>query len=177
MKDYLILQLKNNKECILIDIIECYNKKYFLVVDNFKKLFNLKETFEIYIYNESKNTLEKITNNNERNLVFIIFEKKLENEKIISNILNKMYGMKIIDIKNNIYFLEDRHGIIKSKCINFLVKDIPKIGDYIFMSEKIINETNIFEYGKIYNFSMLKEDELIKIKTNKNEYFLQRYYG
>lgn len=174
MEDYLILKLNNSKECILIDIIECNNKKYFFVVDNLKKLHNHKEMINVYNFNEDKNSIEKIIDENEKKLVFVLFEKRLKYE---NDVFDNFKKMKVIDLKNNNYVLEDNNGVIKSKNLNFLINDIPKIGDYIFMNDKIVDEINIFEYGNIYDFSKITENEIIKIKTTKNEYFLQRYYG
>lgn len=87
-----------------------------------------------------------------------------------------MAKLKIINIDNYDYTLEDDNG-------NKIIKNIefqnhkPNINDYLYMSKKITKETNIFQYGIIYNFNNVKLDEIIKLETKDGIYFLQRYYG
>lgn len=52
----------------------------------------------------------------------------------------------------------------------------PKLNDFIYLDEKIIKEINIYNFGPIKDKN-IKDDEIIKIISDNNEYYLQRYYG
>jgi len=177
MNDYLVVKLKNDQEFVIIDKIQ-YNKKiYFLVLKNLELKNNSDDNFEIYEYKEEQNYLNKIKNIEEYNLIFSIFDSRMEKQVEIITMLEKLYKMRIVHIDNYDYTLESEKGSRLIKNIHFETNIKPKINDYIYMGEKIINEVNIFVYGEVNNLSKLTEDEIIKLEGQDYEYYLQRYYG
>lgn len=48
-----------------------------------------------------------------------------------------------------------------------------KVNDYLYMLEETVLEDNLFQFGPLVN----SRDEIIKIVSDKSEYYLQRYYG
>ena len=88
-----------------------------------------------------------------------------------------MVKLKIVEKNGYDYVLEDIKGKKYNLNIDFYVNEnIPKIGDHIYLNEKIVKEINIYTFGPI-NGNKVKEDELIKIVSDDKEYYLQRYYG
>lgn len=93
-----------------------------------------------------------------------------------------MIKLKIIDIKDYDYVLEDNNNKTYNLNIEFYgIKENPKVDDYIYISKKLLREKNLYSfgpfnsiYGKLVN---LTEDELIKVVTPKEEFYLKRYYG
>lgn len=93
-----------------------------------------------------------------------------------------MIGLKIAEVKkyNNYVFL-DNNGRKFYINIEFLGDKIPKINDYIYIDDKILKIKNLYTFGplnSIYSKNInIDEEELIKVVTKKEEYYLQRYYG
>lgn len=91
-----------------------------------------------------------------------------------------MIKLKIINIENTNYTLEDNKNKYNINII-FYGEKKPKENDIIYISEKMLNETNIYAYGPLnskYSKNIeVKEEEFIKIVTVEEEYYLQRYYG
>lgn len=174
MNDYLIIKLKNNKELIIIDRIKYSNQIYFLCIDKTK---NSESVFEIFKYNEKTNNLMIIEDMQEHDVVLLIFKERQEKHSKKITFLQKLTKMRIVSINNTNYTLENEQGMEVIKTIIFKTSKMPKINDYIYISKSILKETNIFEYGEIYNFSNMDENEIIKVESNNYEYFLQRYYG
>ncbi len=52
----------------------------------------------------------------------------------------------------------------------------PKLNDIIYLDEKILTEINIYNFGPIKD-NKIKDNEMIKIVREKEEYYLTRYYG
>lgn len=85
-----------------------------------------------------------------------------------------MKKLKVIKIDNYLYTLEDEDKNIYVINIEFIDTDI-NIGDYLYISNEVLEENNLFTYGPIEKESDIKD--LVKvIKKDKDEY-LQRYYG
>jgi len=177
MKGYITIELENNSEFVIVDMIEYYKKKYFLVVSVIEEETKIGDKFQACIYDEQKNSLKEITSQEEYNFVFSIFESRLEKQNKINEMLKNMIKMKIVGIEGYNYILETVTGHKLEKNIEFYIKNNPPINSYIYMSKNIINEVNIFQYGKIYDLNRITEDEIIKIEIGETEYFLQRYYG
>ena len=182
MKEYAIIELENGSKYAVIDTMEKGIKKYFLVavVSNDEKVVD--NEFKVCIYNEYRNYFEKIENEEEYDLIMSLFEERLEQQKELDDTLENINNahlikLKIINIDGYNYTLEDERGNSVIKNIEFYIENKPKIGGYIYMSEKVIKEKNIFTYGKIYDYKSIKADEIIKIETNEEKLFLQRYYG
>ena len=49
------------------------------------------------------------------------------------------------------------------------------IGDYIYISDDVLKETNIYTYGPIIENA--REEDIIKILSNDKEIYLEIYYG
>ena len=91
-----------------------------------------------------------------------------------------MEKLKITKIEQTNYTLENEE---KTYVVNiiFYGNKIPKENDIIYMPQKILQEKNIYSYGpvnsKYSKNTDANEDDFIKILTQKEEYYLQRYYG
>lgn len=93
-----------------------------------------------------------------------------------------MIKLKIIDIKDYDYVLEDINKKTYNLNIQFYgLNEKIKTNDYIYISQELLNEKNLYSFGpfnSIYGKSVnLNEDEIIKIVTSKEEFYLKRYYG
>ena len=89
-----------------------------------------------------------------------------------------MIKLKIVEVDEYDYTLEDIDNGKYNLNIEFYeFENIPKIGDYICLSEKILSEVTLYSFGPLNNSEEITEDELIKIVSNEGEYYLQRYYG
>ena len=180
MLEYRIIELENNNKCAIIDTLEWNNKKYVLVigVSNDEKFVDNK--FIIGIYNESKNYFEIIEEDNLEYLSQMFLEKlikKQELDKLLNNIELNLIKLRVKKIDNTNYKLKDSKGNIIIKNLIFNTNKTPNIDEYIYLSEQIIKEKNIFQYGIINNLDKINNNEVIKIETKDGEYFLQRYYG
>lgn len=180
MNEYVVIELENNIKYAVIDILEYNNKKYFLV----SKVLDgsiVEGEYKLCIYNETKNYFDRIDNEEEHNFIMAMFERKLEKQRKVEEKLNninyeEMIKLRIINIDGYNYTLESINGKRVIKHIDFYIQNKPKINSYIYMSRKVLEEKNIFQYGIINDLNNISVDEIIKIVDDK-EYFLQRYYG
>lgn len=84
-----------------------------------------------------------------------------------------MKKVRVKEINGYDYVLED---IDNTYTLNIEFYDVEvHIGDYIYISDKILNEKNVFAFGPINKVS--KDEDIIKLIHNNNEIYLQRYYG
>ena len=79
-------------------------------------------------------------------------------------------------MKDSNYTFENINKETITKNINF-DKKTPQLNDIVYLPKEIVNEINIFQYGPIYDLNNLNTNEVIKVETKTEEYFLQRYYG
>ena len=91
-----------------------------------------------------------------------------------------MIKLKIIHIDKCNYILEGNNKVY-NLVVEFLGNKIPNINDILYISPKILREKNIYTYGPLKgpyckNINVT-EEELIKVITSNEEYYLQRYYG
>lgn len=181
MKEYVILELENGTKCTVVDALEYGAKKYFLVLLVSEEEDYVADDFKLCIYNENKNYLERITNEAEKDFIMSIFEERLKEKKELEEqlnlISNNLIKLRIVDINEFDYTLELTNGEKIIKNINFYVGNKLEVNNYIYMSEAIIKEKNIFQYGIIYDLKKININEIIKIETSEKEYYLQRYYG
>ena len=88
--------------------------------------------------------------------------------------------LEIIGIDDFNYILKSDKGTY-SLLIEFHGNIVPNIGDYLYVTDKILGKRCLYAYGPldgIYGKKKdINEDELMKIVTGGNEYYLQRYYG
>ena len=83
----------------------------------------------------------------------------------------KKVRVKSIDGYN--YVLEDSD---KTYILNIEFYDTEVIvGDYIYISDTVLNEDNVFSFGPINR--VCKDEDIIKLVHNNEEIYLQRYYG
>ncbi len=52
-----------------------------------------------------------------------------------------------------------------------------KVNDFIYISEKILNENNLFAFTDLFQDRNIEPSDLIKVISNCDEYYLQRIYG
>ena len=83
---------------------------------------------------------------------------------IIQNIVN--YDYTLID-NNSIYVLN----------IEFYSKNKPNIGDIIYISEKLLNEKNLFAFDEVYDNKNILLDDVIRVIHNNESFYFQRIYG
>ena len=90
-----------------------------------------------------------------------------------------MKRLKIVKKEEYNYTLEDENLNKYTKAINFYDTRKPVVGDIIYIPEVVLKEKNIFSYGLIKNeeVDIFNPDDLIKIKTESEEYYLKRLYG
>ena len=77
------------------------------------------------------------------------------------------YNNTLIDSNNKVYI----------KNIEFICDYQPKINDIIYLKEDILNERNLFSFTEINNENNIKEEDLIKVVSENNEYYYIRQYG
>lgn len=91
-----------------------------------------------------------------------------------------MIKLKIVAIDKIIYTLKSENKTYEMT-IQFYGDKKPEVNDIIYIPSKILNEINIYAYGplnSVYSKNVdVTEEELIKVVTEKEEYYLQRYYG
>lgn len=91
-----------------------------------------------------------------------------------------MIKSKILEIENTNYTLEINNKTYNINLI-FYGEKKPQINDIIYIPNKILKEVNIYSYGPLKSKYSIndntKEEELMKVITLKEEYYLQRYYG
>lgn len=177
MNNYITIKLNNNQEYIIVDTIDYNQKNYFLVIESQNEQIILNQNLIAYIYDESTNSLKAIESEEEYKFIFSIFESRLSQNNKIDEIIEEMIKMKVISIDGINYILETPTGNRLTKSIIFYTNQKPNVNNYIYMSKKILNETNIFQYGELYNLNTISKDEVIKIEFDDDEQLLQRYYG
>jgi len=74
------------------------------------------------------------------------------------------------------YILEGNDKIYDVN-INFMGVELPVVGDYIYISEKVLKEKVSLNYGLIDNENNINENELMILVNNNKKIYLQRYYG
>lgn len=92
-----------------------------------------------------------------------------------------MLKTKVLRIEEyNNYVLECNNKIY-NLTIEFLGDKVPKVNDVIYVNDKILEEVNLYTYGPLnskYSKNInVNEEELIKVVTSDDAYYLQRYYG
>ena len=89
--------------------------------------------------------------------------------------------MKKLIVKNkdeySNYILEDSKNNIYEVNINFIDVELPTIGSYLYIPEKVLKERVSLNYGLIKDTTNINEDELITIIQNEKKLHLQRFYG
>lgn len=87
-----------------------------------------------------------------------------------------MQKIIIKEIHDNDYILINKNGTY-IKNIEFVSAYKPKVNDVVYLSDEILNEVNLFSFTELNSYSNIKENDLIKIISDKNEYYFIRQYG
>ena len=77
------------------------------------------------------------------------------------------YNYTLVDNNDKTYVLN----------IEFYSKYKPMVNDVIYISEKILEENNLFAFDEIYDTSNINLNDMIKIVHGKDEYYFQRRFG
>ena len=86
-----------------------------------------------------------------------------------------MKKVKVVNIEDKyVLTLEDTDEKRYRRNIEFYDIDI-NVGDYIYISDQILEEDNLYTYGPIEDKTDV--EDLIKIVKEDKEIYLQRYYG
>ncbi len=88
-----------------------------------------------------------------------------------------MKKVKIKEIDNYDYILIDSNNNEYVKNIEFTGNYKPMVGDIIYLSDRILNEINLFSFGEIYDKYNIELDDVIKVIAGEKEYYFQRQYG
>ena len=97
---------------------------------------------------------------------------------VIGKVLDRhnMKKVKVIKIDNYDYsLLGDDATYIKN--IEIYSNKKLKINDIIYVSEKILNENNLFAFTDLFQDNIILKDDIIKVISKDDEYYLQRIYG
>ena len=175
MKEYSLIEFSDGRKCIIVDMININNNKYFLLAKT--NGVDIDNCFDIRKYDDLSNFFNEIEDEYEYNSIREIFSNRLDDlrkELIKIEIANNnIIKVKVIDVNNNIYTLEKVDG--NKIVVNMEIFDGLKImlNDYIYIKEDTLKEGITIRFGNIYN----DRAEIIKIKRDNNMYYLQRYYG
>ena len=94
-----------------------------------------------------------------------------------------MEKLKIIGIDGFKYYLKDTQN--NDRYLNLEFHDLenkPKISDFIFINEKLINNKVLLSFGKldsIYGKKTLnsKDEDIIILQNSNGNFYLKRLYG
>ena len=87
-----------------------------------------------------------------------------------------MKKVRIVKIDKYNYTLFDGNNYY-IKNIEFNSQFKPNVNDIVYISKKILDEKNLFAFGDLYKDKNVTEEDIIKVVSSNNEYYLQRQYG
>ncbi len=82
----------------------------------------------------------------------------------------------VIRIQDYNYTLYDGKKIYIKNIELYSNKKI-KINDMIYISQKLLKENNLFAFSDLFQDKIIERDDIIKVVSNNDEYYLQRIYG
>lgn len=88
-----------------------------------------------------------------------------------------MVKLKIIDINYTDYTLLDERGREYIVNMKFYIDKEVKVGNIIYLPKSVLKEVNSYAYGPIREKEKVDEEDLIKLITDREELYLERYYG
>lgn len=89
-----------------------------------------------------------------------------------------MKRLIIVDINKYNYILKDNMGKTYNLFIRFFGLYEPKVNDYIYMPEVLLDQNMPFSFGPLKDKKgSINEEDFIKVITENKKYYLQRYYG
>jgi RNase P/RNase MRP subunit p30 len=87
-----------------------------------------------------------------------------------------MLKLKIVAKSQYDYTLEDSNHNQYFLNIEFYDMEEPSVDDYLYISEKLLKEEQVYSFGPI-NDKNRDESEFIKLVRHNQEFYLERYYG
>lgn len=177
MNNYNVIKLDNCNKYVILDSIDYFNNKYFLLL-KYDNENNISNDLEIVLYNSYNNCFEELDNEVLYNDLKDIFLKNLNYEKFRLEIIDSFNNSNLVKLivkkqEDNNFYLMDEAGNQFIKNIDIMGDLELAVGDYIYIFRNTLENNNILQYGLIHNLT----DELIKIVKNDVEYCLQRYFG
>lgn len=88
-----------------------------------------------------------------------------------------MKKLRIIDINYTDYTLVDKNNREYVVNIKFYIDEKVKVGDIIFLPKSVLKEVNCYAYGPLNSKKNINDEDIIKLITSRNNYYLERYYG
>lgn len=94
-----------------------------------------------------------------------------------------MKKLLINKIDNYVYYLLDENNVEYKLQLEFYdINNLPKVGDYLYVNEKLLNEQILLSFGLINNqdgkdANLLKEEEILVWVGNCDKIYFKRYYG
>lgn len=94
-----------------------------------------------------------------------------------------MKKILINKIDNYVYYLLDEKNIEYKLQLEFYdINNLPKIGDYLYVNEKLLNEQILLSFGLINSqdgkdINLLKDEEILVWVGNYDKIYFKRYYG
>ena len=176
MKNYVMVELKNDERFVIVDTLDYDNKKYFLLARVLNEV-DVDNEFEIYYYNGETNSFDELENELEYNYVKDLFSNRL-NElgkriEIEDNNVSNIIKLRVVDIKDYYYTFEKVTGEIINMDIEVFGNFKIQVNDNVYMLEDTTKETITVRFGTVIS----DETEIIKIIRGEESYYLQRYYG
>jgi len=180
MKEYLTIELDNNKKLIIIDQLDKDNNIYFLTAELNESTEEISDEFEILKYNEKNNSIINLKYFELEEEIRNLFIERLEENKIEYDILeyldNKQFiKLNIKDIKDSLYVLE-LNGKTIEKYLEFFTNTKPKVNDTIYISKKLL-DIKLLSYGHFDNYNKLTEEDVLILKSDNYRVIYKRLYG
>lgn len=180
MREHLIVELSNGIKYAVIDMIEEFDNKYFLLTQTSKDETKISDELEICRYDNINNNFDKIENPEEYLHIKEIFDKRIANKKIELNIINKidfdeLIKLQVMSARKYDYKFKYNNKIIH-KNIEFYSKTKPKVGDYVYLSLETLGE-DMLAYGHITNINEIGHNNVLVIEREDKKIYLKRYYG
>lgn len=178
MKNYMIIGLDNDVKYLVVDMLECNEKKYFLLTEVMSDGYSLGNEFDICLYDDKHNYFVLIDDEYEYNNIKDIFNNRLNEEKqklhsLDDNLMLDMIKLKVVNINGLEYTLEKVDGQTLMMNIEIFGDFKIQINDYVYMREDTTKESITVRFGVLYT----DKNELIRIERDGSIYYLQRYYG
>ena len=89
-----------------------------------------------------------------------------------------MYMKKVVVTKIDDYnysLFDGKRTYVKN--IELYLNKKLKLNDIVYISEKILKETNSFAFTELFQDNIIEADDIIKVISDDKEYYLQRIYG
>lgn len=87
-----------------------------------------------------------------------------------------MIEVTINSINNYDYLLKDKDNKEYKISIELFDYNL-EVNDKVYINKKLLNNNVLYRFGKIYEDNNANELDIIKVIRNKEEFYLQRYYG